>query len=333
MSGLSRRVHLRAKGCIFFGETVADSLRHQIFLAVNPPSSVPCAWRHGPLKVIDDTQKDLERLIAADFGVSPTGDYQADFVNWIHFRARRVPRLPRRVFVSHEVKLHQIKYPAIEQIRMVLQAGGDVGPWLSEKTRKDKTNHRADMMFNDWQVLHFHLGGFFQSSTTIRRSGPLLFVHITAEAATLLDVQPHGSWTMTALLEILLRTNPPGLERYEGRKVTPMRLTDDQYSNLRKKGANTFIEIAGRAFMSPGMGLLASGHAARLYLYRDHFFITLETIQKNMGGDLVEAHLRSAIYAHLGVPVRLGAYYDDRGMAIIDKNRNGLVLHQMKALE
>jgi hypothetical protein len=136
------------------------------------------------VRVIDDTRKDLERLVAADFGVSPTGNYQADFVNWIHVRARRVPRLPRRVFVSQEVKRHQIQYPSIEQVRLALAAGGDIGPWLSEKIQKSKTNHRSDMMFNDWQIQHFHLGGVFQSPTTVRRTGPLLFVHITAEEAT-----------------------------------------------------------------------------------------------------------------------------------------------------
>jgi hypothetical protein len=59
----------------------------------------------------------------------------------------------------------------------------------------------------------------------------------------------------------------------------------------------------------------------------------IEKLQQDLGNDLVEPLLKPAIYAHLGVPVRLGAHYDDRGMAIIDKNRNGLVLHQMKPLE
>lgn len=284
------------------------------------------------MRVIDDTRKDLERLVAADFGVSPTGDYQADFVNWIHFRARRVPLLPRRVFVSQEMKRHQIQYPSIEQVRLGLAAGGDTGPWLSENIQKDKANHRADMMFNDWQIHHFHLSGVFKSPTAVRRTGPLLFVHITAEEATLLDVQPHGSWTMITLLEILLRTNPTALERYEGRGITPMRLSDDQYKNLRSNGTNAAIEVAGRAFM-PGGGRLSSGHAVRLYLYRDWFFRMVEKLQHDLEVNLVEPHLKPAIYAHLGLPVRLGAYYDDHGMAIIDRHRSGLVLHQMKPLE
>jgi hypothetical protein len=173
---------------------------------------------------------------------------------------------------------------------------------------------------------------YFNSPTVIHRTGPLIFVHITAEEATLLDVQPHGSWTMMELLETLLRTNPPGLERYEGRGITPRRLSDEQYKNLRAKHCNVAIEIAGRAFM-PGGGMLASGHASRLYLYRDWFFRMIEKLQHDLGADLVEPHLKPAIYARLGVPIRLGAYYDDRGLAIIDKNRNGLVLHQMKPLE
>jgi hypothetical protein len=79
--------------------------------------------------------------------------------------------------------------------------------------------------------------------------------------------------------------------------------------------------------------MLASGHAVRLYSYRDWFFRMIEKLQHDLGADVVEPHLKPAIYARLGEPIRLGAYYDDRGLAIVDKNRNGLVLHQMKPLE
>lgn len=111
-----------------------------------------------------------------------------------------------------------------------------------------------------------------------------------------------------------------------------MRLSDDQYKNLRANGGNSFIEIDGRAFM-PGGGMLSSAHATRLYFYRDRFFIMAEKLQKDFEADWIEPNLRTAIYARLGMPVRLGAYYDHNGLAIIDKNRNGLVLHQMSPLE
>lgn len=284
------------------------------------------------MRVLDDTREDLKRLIAADFGTSSTGDYRADFVNWIHHRARRIPQLPRRMFVSPQVT-HQIPhFPAIDQITRALTSGDDVGPWLSNNIRTNKHNYRADMMFNDWQIVHFHLGRFFQSPATVRRTGPLLFAHITAQQATFLDVQCHGAWTKTAMLEILLHTNPPALERYEARAVTPTRLSDAQYQSLRANCGNSHIEINGRAFR-PGGGILASGHALRLCDYSDYFFITVEKLLENFEADMVEPKLRPAIYARLGIPVRLGAYYDHNGLAIIDKNRNGLVLCQMKPLE
>ena len=284
------------------------------------------------MQVIDDTLLDLDQLISKDFGNKRAGSVARDFVDWLHYRARRVPMLPRQVFVSREVSKHQRNLPAIEKIRSRLVAGLDVAPWLSARTLTHKNDHRADMMFNDWQILHFHLGGVYQAPTLIRRSGPLLYAHITAEQATLLDVQPHGAWTQTALLEILLSTNAPALERYEAFKVTPMRLTDEQYSTMRKRGTNSLIEIAGRAFM-PGMALMSTGHAMRIEMYGNWFLRSVEKLRSELEANQIEQHLKRPIYERIGVPVRLGAYYDHGGLSIIDKNRHGLVLYQMKPLE
>lgn len=282
--------------------------------------------------VINDTQSDLERLIAADFGISSARHFQTDFINWLHFRARRVPRVPRRVLISREIQHHLIQHSAIEKICLALETGGDVDPWLSKKTLKNKGNCRTDMMFNDWQIQHFHLSSVFQSPTVIRRTKLLLFVHITGEEATILDVQPHGSWTMVALLENLLRTNPTALERYEARGITPNCRSDAEYKKFRDSGYNVALEVGGRTFLVGG-GRAASGHAWRLLCYRTVFLKTIQKFQKDFRSDQIEPHLKPAIYSRLGIPVRLGADYRDSGMAIIDKNRPGLALYEMKPLE
>lgn len=188
------------------------------------------------------------------------------------------------------------------------------------------------MMFNHWQISHFHLGSLFDTPNRIRRGQPLLYAHISTTDATFLDVQPHGAWTRKELLEILLRTNPSALEKHELRRVTPNQLTEDEYSKLRAKGGNTTIEISGRTFL-PGLGITASGHALRIATYRTWFLRIVEKIRQDFEADQVAEHLKPVIYARIGTPVRLGAYYDDRGLVVIDKNRNGLALHQMKALE
>ena len=70
-----------------------------------------------------------------------------------------------------------------------------VSPWLNKSVRQRKHDHAADMMFNDWQIVHFHLGAAPGSGGVVPRTGPLLFAHITGEEAILIDVAPHGAWT------------------------------------------------------------------------------------------------------------------------------------------
>jgi hypothetical protein len=284
------------------------------------------------MRVIDETDADLRTLISADFGPSPVANLHKALIDWLHYKARRIPALPRIVIPSAETLAVSHHYPAISNITLALRAGFDVGQWLSDPKASRKFNHTADMMFNDWQIAHFHLGSFFQSPSVIRRTGPLFFVHISATEATLLDVQTHGAWTQTALLKILLRTNSPALERYEGQKVTGQRLTDAQHGNLRANGVNTLIELGGRAFM-PGLGLMSSRHATRLVIYAEWFRRLVQDLKAKFQADQVPEQVKTAIYAHLGVPVRLGVSYSGGALAVIDKNRNRLVLSAMKPIE
>lgn len=202
--------------------------------------------------------------------------------------------------------------------------------------RTAKANHLADRLFNHWQLSHFHLGAVFVKPGAVSRRRPssLLFAYISAEEATLLDVLPHdGQWTRQHLLEILLRTNPAAMERwrYVG-AINGSPLTDGQHENLRANGGNAAVVIAGKSFM-PALGQTASGHAARLWLYHNHWDRMVDALRHDLEANQVAPHLKPVIFGRLGVPVRLGAYYEHGGMAIIDRNRNGLVLHQMKPLE
>jgi hypothetical protein len=283
------------------------------------------------MRVIDDTDADLRTLITADFRSVSIPDLHAAFLNWLHYKARRVPALPRAVYMSTEVTSLLPTYAAISKIAFALRNGFEVEHWLSDaKTRR--ANHAADLMFNDWQISHFHLGDFFQTPSVVRRTGPLLFAHISAAEATLLDVQLHGAWTSTVLLEILLRTNPRALEKYEAKGITPSQLTDEQYKNLRANGANAAIAVNGRAFM-PGMGLMSSRHSMRLVLYADHLRRWVQDLSTKFQADQVPTELKAAIYRSLGVPVRMGVIYSGGALLIIDKNRGGLVLGAMRPLE
>lgn len=230
------------------------------------------------MNVLDETRADIERLVAQDFDAANVGDYETKFINWLHYKARQIPRRPRKVFVSPQVMNRQFEFPSIEHIRKNLIDGYNVEPWLSNNLRKNEFTHESDMMFNDWQISHFHLGNGTEINKSglkqsVSRSSLLLFVHISADNATMIDISEHGSWTKTSLLEILLRTNPIAFRQCELFGIKPDSLTDDERTNLRACGGNSPVEIEGRAFM-PGRGIMSSKHAMRLVLYMDWFFDT-----------------------------------------------------------
>lgn len=283
--------------------------------------------------VIDETDSDIIRLIASDFGRMAANEKTA-FLDWLHYRARRIPSRPRRLVISEEIKSKRTRYPAIERISAALRLGEDVSPWLSRKLLMQKHKPTADMMFNAWQITHFHLGLIFVRPALVAGKNDLLFAHVNANEATLLDIQPHGSWTKQSLLGILLETNPKVMEQWEVRGILPGRspLSDIDAKTLRAKHINGPFSYGSRVF-NPGLGIMSSGHAVRLRLFADHLMHTIRDITKAIQSNSLPRDLLSIIAGKIGIPVRLGLAYDSDGtFTIFDKER-GLKLFRSPPIE
>ena len=114
------------------------------------------------VQVIDETQADLTILIENDFGPLPAAArFDHALLNWLHYHARVIPRRPRQVVRSANIQTHVGRYPVITKIEQLLRVGGDLSPWLSGSVDTRKTDPCADLMFNDWQISHFHLAQVF----------------------------------------------------------------------------------------------------------------------------------------------------------------------------
>ncbi|WP_159011374.1 hypothetical protein [Bradyrhizobium sp. S69] len=171
----------------------------------------------------DETEADLRNLIERDFAPQPSPLTAIAVLDWMHYQARIVPRRRRTVIVSRKVAALTATYPAIEQLKAELERGRDVSPWLSDRVRKRKEDAFADLMFNDWQISHFHLGSHFVAPDKVERTDECLFVLIKADRAVFLDVKRHGpeNYTAREVLRILLRTSPEDLPEFKG--VIPQR--------------------------------------------------------------------------------------------------------------
>lgn len=274
------------------------------------------------MHLIDETAADLQKLVEADFGPLPGGVMTSDNVhNWLHYRARIIACRPRSVKQSSEVQALRATYPAIASITAALRSGDDVTPWLSDRVRLRKQDRLADPMFNDWQVSHFHLGRIFDRPNRTKRDGPLLFAYIGADRATLLDVQPHGSWTRTDLLRILLRTNPSAMPEAVGVLPSKTPMTDEQRAVLRGKGGSTAVEIDGKLYFPPGMGITSARTALRIRVFDDQLSGMIRDTAKQVETNTLPWRLMQRVAGQIGIPVRLGLRFDQGLFFVYDKNR------------
>ena len=285
--------------------------------------------------VIDETSRDIEEIISSDqgFGYSRQSDFDRTFLDWLHYRARRIPCRPRKVVISRQVQSKLAAYPAIDRIRSALRDGEDVSARLSRKIASRARDHRSDMMFNDWQITHFHLGQVFSKPNMISRTSDLLYAHVTSQCVTFLDVRPHNVGAAQDILRILLQTRPEAMERMEVKHALPpyKSYTDDELLQARIGGVSVPIAIDGRLFML--LGILSSGHAGRIILFYNILKRTIRFFIDNTAQNKLDTPMTLQIASLMGVPVRLGVSFDPCGAFLIyDKNRN-LPIHQTGLLE
>lgn len=280
--------------------------------------------------LIDETQADLAVMVAADFGAPPAVTQgRLDLMDWLHYRARRVVSHPRQVVRSNEVEAHRAAHPAIDEIASRLVFGLDVSPWLSNTIRTAGSAPKADLMFNQWRISHFHLGPWIGTPRRVKRTGPVLFAHIDEVRAIFQDVQPHGSWTRTDLLRILLRIDPTTMQDVGPTGARP--LTDDDHKTLRRKHANGTVDIDGRAYNPPGWGLVGSGGSIRFRVMADFIDHLIERTIREVETNTLSPVVMQRVAGQIGVPVRLGVRFERGAFVIYDKVRD-LVLAQTKMM-
>jgi hypothetical protein len=285
--------------------------------------------------VIDDTETDIAELIRKDFGYTPERkDLNLALLDWVHYRARRIPCRPRQVIMSREVRSKLSMNQAISCISSALRAGEDVGAWLSRKIETHMRSPRADMMFNDWQITHFHLSRVFVKPNMVGGTPDLLYAHVTAEYATLLDALPHESWAAQKLLRILLETRPVAMERAEAKGILGTQRgsrTDDELLALRTSGLATSVLVSGRTFYLTGIS--QSRHATRLVDFCSHLRIAILNLKKQIENGTIERPFASRIAMQIGVSVRLGVSFDTgSAFTVYDKVRR-LPFFQSRGLE
>lgn len=270
--------------------------------------------------LVDRTWSDLAALIQTDFG-KPVAETEVarKLVDWFHYRARLIAQRPRQVTISEEVKTQLALFPGIARIASDFRSGADMSPWLSDRVRKARDKHLADLMFNDWQVSHLHLGSHFVASNKVKRTRSLLFAYVDNKDAVLLKVQlSHDGWSDTEVLRHLLSARSDLMERWEVKGLrAPLRgYTDEERGQLRQAGRSSMLALGNRVFIPAG-GVSSSRHATRLVVKTGRFLRAIRNLKEAIINNATPKETRSALAFPIGLPVQLRVQLEANGDLIV----------------
>jgi hypothetical protein len=213
----------------------------------------------------------VARLRRAMFKVSNKVTVEAACAAYFNLQKRYIPRGARLVLRSR--KIASAPYPkwisaALGRIAAISDGGGDLNPYQSDTLRKPTLN---DALLNDWGIHHLHLGEPNSSGYFTTRTSELLYVLVGSEHLYFIDVRHHGaSFTDKELLEIVHQDWPEAIASYRAPGASRVSLTDDQRRRLRKKNAQTLVEMSdGTVYIGPGGGMMADGSSFEVRLRAD----------------------------------------------------------------
>lgn len=186
-------------------------------------------------------------------------------IKYFTFCRKRGLQTPYKILKSNEFNCPPEYQKGLSNLEEVLKNGGDISPYLSKDVEKLKN----DLMFNDWGVLHLHLGEELESNNKyIKRTGPLLFLYFKGENVYFINIFQHQDWTKKEVLQIMYSNWPvliqPYIMKIDGFQGLHPEYTEDQHLELRKAGVTVMLELIdenGEKFpiILTGMGITTSG--------------------------------------------------------------------------
>jgi hypothetical protein len=231
---------------------------------------------------LDAIATELIRAFALKF-TQEVGNLRSPLLRWLDFRFRYVDPQPRATVFSDKFPkfgLPQNAQNALNNLVALIKQGKDINRYqgrglLKNDTSTNRNYARTDLLWADWNILHFHL-----SDKPIRAnqffSAPadyLAFCLVGGNVVAFVDVLPHPDregFADPGLMEIIARNWPEYLEQYrvKGFVVDSKKSMADIHA-LRNAGISYFLTIDGNAYMSPNMGLTSAATPFAITLAHD----------------------------------------------------------------
>lgn len=180
-------------------------------------------------------------------------------ISFFSWKRRSVSSGKRRVQKSSCFNCPSHLQKGLTDLEKAFETGGNIWPWQSK--RIDNRSFE-DGMFNDFGVMHFHLGIGFEQNGYINRDGALLFAIVDSTAIYEIGIYSHKDWYELDLLNIVDENWPDLLNTVTINvlDVTNYPSTCDEVKALREAKVNSVIRLKSGRIVAPlGGGVVTNG--------------------------------------------------------------------------
>ena len=215
---------------------------------------------------------------------------------------------------ARNIKIPKKFQKRVESVLKHLSKGGDITPYLS--TQSINLDSQQDLMFNDWNILHIHLGKkpHINNPRFIERTGELLFLLYTVNEIRVLGLFHHNppSWSRQELLQTIYDNWPEMLSVFHEAQLE-VNFNDYQRGELRKSHLNVIDEVYDKkkqkkvcVMTTATMGITCSGESSIDVMT----YIKVRRILRDIEKNILQTNLLS----------EAKLYESDGVWAVIDNN-------------
>ncbi|MCZ6689592.1 MAG: hypothetical protein O7H41_08325 [Planctomycetota bacterium] len=186
-------------------------------------------------------------------------DDQDCAIRWQAWKRRTIPPAQRTVEMANGFSCPAHLQKGLDDLEAAIKAGEDIWPWQSKLIDRPKFE---DGLYNDYGIVHFHLGDGLETSGYVKRTKELLFTVVDSSTVYEIGVYDHGEWYELDILDILDDNWPGLLDRVtlQAIDVENYPRTREEVKKLREANVVTVLKLkSGRVIAPPGGGVATDG--------------------------------------------------------------------------
>jgi hypothetical protein len=209
-------------------------------------------------------------------------EYNNELVHLYFNLLHKIPsQVPRTIFFCKGFECPVNLKKGLDYVINKIEKGEDLFPNLSRQIMDPKF---YDTMLYDFGIYHFHLGveplKIYPSLN--KGTNEIIYCMMDNENCYLIEINTHGNWNETRLLEKVKRDFPEIINRWRIEGEPTIKITSKERNTLLKNGINTFVEIDGEYYVSPGWGVNTAGTSSLAVLKMNNEFRKIVVLEKNI---------------------------------------------------